>query len=179
MSGVGRVRRRRPAITPLSRWDEGDDRRFYADHASEPLEPATASALRAAITATLPAQLGRVLDLMSGSFSYLPDAPQAQVVGLGLNAQELARNPVLTAGIVHDVNASPRLPFPDASFDAVVCTSGVQYMIQPVTLFAEVHRVLRSRCPFIVAYTDNFYPSKLLASGPAGATGSAGRVLLP
>src|SRR5438093_8837497 len=62
---------------------------------------------------------GAILDLMSSGVSHLPpEVPYRRVVGLGMNAQELAANPRLDAYHVHDLNQRPRLPFDDASFDA-------------------------------------------------------------
>ena len=42
-----------------------------------------------------------------------------------------------------DLNADPRLPFDDATYDAVVCTVSVQYLQQPEAVFADVRRVLK------------------------------------
>src|ERR1700678_555957 len=62
---------------------------------------------------------GEILDLMSSWVSHLPpDITYARVVGLGMNAAELAGNPRLGEFVVHDLNANSTLPFPDASFDA-------------------------------------------------------------
>ena len=44
---------------------------------------------------------------------------------------------------VWDLNADPRLPFDDATYDAVVCTVSVQYLQQPEAVFADVRRVLK------------------------------------
>ncbi|CAN0543528.1 unnamed protein product, partial [Ectocarpus sp. 8 AP-2014] len=44
---------------------------------------------------------------------------------------------------VWDLNAEPRLPFEDATYDAVVCTVSVQYLQQPEAVFADVCRVLK------------------------------------
>lgn len=54
-----------------------------------------------------------------------------RVVGHGLNAQELAKNPRLEYFIVKDLNQDQKLEFDDCSFDAVVCAVSVQYLQQP------------------------------------------------
>ena len=41
------------------------------------------------------------------------------MVGLGLNAEEMADNPDLDEYVVHNVNQDPELPFSDEAFDAV------------------------------------------------------------
>src|SRR5215831_17160901 len=62
---------------------------------------------------------GDVLDLMSSWVSHLPpEITYRRVVGLGMNAEELAANPRLDSWTVHDLNHDPRLPFRDREFDA-------------------------------------------------------------
>jgi SAM-dependent methyltransferase len=107
---------------------------------------------------------GRLLDLMSSWRSHLPAAlGAAQVVGLGLNAEEMADNPQLTRHVVHDVNREPRLPFEDDTFHGAMCAVSVQYLIHPVRVFREVHRVLRPGAPFVVSFSNRCFPSKAVA----------------
>jgi SAM-dependent methyltransferase len=107
---------------------------------------------------------GRILDLMSSWRSHLPAGLEArEVIGLGMNADEMADNPQLTGHVVHDVNRDPRLPFADAAFDAVVCAVSIQYVIHPVLLFREVGRVLRPGAPFIVSFSNRCFPTKAVA----------------
>jgi SAM-dependent methyltransferase len=104
-----------------------------------------------------------VLDLMSSWVSHLPPAaelPLARVVGLGMNAEELAGNPRLDEWVVQDLNADPRLPYPDASFDAVLITVSIQYLTRPVATLGEVARVLRSGGVVIVSFSNRLFPSK-------------------
>lgn len=73
-----------------------------------------------------------VLDLMSSWVSHLPkEVMYKRVVGHGLNAQELAKNPRLDYFFVKDLNQDQELEFQDGSFDAVLCTVSVQYLQQP------------------------------------------------
>lgn len=61
-----------------------------------------------------------VLDLCSSWISHLPtDIKYGRVAGLGMNEEELRRNSQLTEYHVQDLNASPKLPFDDGSFDFV------------------------------------------------------------
>ena len=104
-----------------------------------------------------------VLDLMSSWVSHLPppDAlPLGHVAGLGMNAAELARNPRLADRTVHDLNADPTLPFPDASFDAVLITVSVQYLTRPVEVMAEVARVLRPGGVLVVSFSNRMFATK-------------------
>ncbi|CAN0453618.1 unnamed protein product [Laminaria digitata] len=66
-----------------------------------------------------------------------------RVDGHGMNMEELDRNSRLDTKRVWDLNAEPRLPFDEATYDAVVCTVSVQYLQQPEAVFADVQRVLK------------------------------------
>jgi SAM-dependent methyltransferase len=108
---------------------------------------------------------GAILDLMSSWRSHLPDdVAYAEVVGLGMNAEEMEENPQLHRFIVHDLNADPRLPFEDETFDGAVVTVSVQYMTRPVETFREVHRVLRPGAPFVLTYSNRCFPTKAIAA---------------
>ena len=105
-----------------------------------------------------------VLDLLSSWRSHWPpELPKRRLIGLGLNAEEMADNPDLDDFVVHDVNAVPRLPFGDASFDAAVITVSVQYLTRPVAVFRDVHRVLRAGGLFAVLYSNRMFPTKAVA----------------
>lgn len=85
--------------------------------------------------ATLP-EGGTVLDLMSSWVSHLPaEQTFADVIGQGLNAEELAANPRLSRWFVQDLNADPHLPVDSASVDAVTICVSVQYLQEPIAVF--------------------------------------------
>jgi SAM-dependent methyltransferase len=107
---------------------------------------------------------GRLLDLMSSWRTHLPVGLRAAAVtGLGLNDEEMADNPQLTGHVVHDVNAEPRLPFADETFDGAMCAVSIQYVTHPLRLFREVHRVLRPGAPFVVAFSNRCFFTKAVA----------------
>jgi len=95
----------------LEREDEAADPIFYQrPRMVQHIDDAAIGAVSDLYGRLLPAG-GRVLDLMSGWTSHLPpEKDVAEVVGLGLNAEELAANPRLASRVVHDLNADPRLP---------------------------------------------------------------------
>ena len=106
-----------------------------------------------------------VLDLMSSWVSHLPDAAAlalGRVVGLGMNAAELAANPRLASFDLVDLNATPRLPYPDAEFDAVLCAVSIQYLTRPLAVFAEVARVLRPAGRVAIATSHRCFPTKAI-----------------
>lgn len=105
-----------------------------------------------------------ILDLMSSWVSHLPkDVKYKRVVGHGLNAQELARNPRLDYFFVKDLNEDQQLQMESCSFDAVVCTVSVQYLQQPEKVFAEVFRVLRPGGVFIVSFSNRLFYEKAIS----------------
>jgi SAM-dependent methyltransferase len=107
---------------------------------------------------------GRLLDLMSSWRSHLPaDAQFREVVGLGMNAEEMGDNPQLAKSVVHDLNRDPRLPFGDAEFDGAMCAVSIQYVTHPVLVFRELHRVLRPGAPFVVSFSNRCFPTKAVA----------------
>lgn len=86
-----------------------------------------------------------VLDLMSSWVSHLPPEMRfRRVVGHGLNAQELAKNPRLDYFFVSDLNREQRLELESASLDAVLCTVSVQYLQSPEKVCAIHHRLFLS-----------------------------------
>ncbi len=116
------------------------------------------------LRATMPTLLGaphRVLDLMAGVRSHIGTV-DAHVTGLGMNLDELQRNPHVDTPVVHDLNRTKTLPFEDRSFDAALCTVAVQYMTQPVQTFREVGRVLKPGSPFVVAFNARMFEDKAI-----------------
>lgn len=102
----------------------------------------------------------RVLDLMSGFVSHLPEDADLTVTGLGLNAVEMAANPRLANHLVHDLNASPRLPFPDAAFDAVVLSLSAEYLVNPLPVFRDCARVVRPGGIMLTGISKRWFPEK-------------------
>ncbi|MFD1646942.1 class I SAM-dependent methyltransferase [Haloarchaeobius litoreus] len=103
----------------------------------------------------------RVLDAMSSWVSHLPDDREfARVVGHGLNEAELAANPRLDEYVVQNLNVDQRLPFDDASFDAVLCAVSVQYLQYPTAVFREFHRVLAPDGVLVVSFSNRTFHTK-------------------
>ena len=106
-----------------------------------------------------------VLDLMSSWVSHLPpDVEYSRVVGLGMNRAELARNPRLHEFVVHDLNATPTLPYEDMTFDAAINAVSIQYLTRPVDVYAAVRRVLKPGGRAIVAMSHRCFPTKAVAA---------------
>ena len=90
-------------------------------------------------------------------------APVMVVVGVGINACELAENPFLDEWRVQDLNANPRLSFAAAEFDgAAICVS-IQHLTRPCELIREVGRVLKPGAPLIVTFSNCCLPTRAIA----------------
>ena len=145
------------------RQDESPDGDFYRSprlvaHIDDPAITALGEFFRP----TIP-ENADVLDLMSAYLTHLPPDVRTKcrrVAGLGLSGAEMAANSQLTEHVVQSLNDNSNLPYPDASFDAVLCTVSVQYLLQADAVFAEVRRVLRPGGSFLVSFSNRCFPTK-------------------
>ena len=104
---------------------------------------------------------GQVLDLMSSWVSHFRRAPASLTV-LGMNGEELARNPQARNRVVHDLNAGSSLPFRDGSFDDAVCCVSVDYLVRPVEVFTDVARVLLPSGRLVCTFSNRLFPTKAI-----------------
>ncbi|MFM8353698.1 MAG: class I SAM-dependent methyltransferase [Gammaproteobacteria bacterium] len=141
--------------------DPGDDGLFYSvPRMVTHIDDATIEMLTRYYAEVLPRE-GALLDLMSSCVSHLPpDREWPRIVGLGMNAAELAANPRLSERVVQDLNQHPELPFATGSFAAVMIVVSVQYLTRPVAVFREIARVLQPGGRLIVAMSHRCFPTK-------------------
>lgn len=104
---------------------------------------------------------GKILDLMSGYESHLPQG-EYEVIGLGLNAAELKNNPQLNSFVIKDLNENPSLPFDSESFDVIVCDLSIEYVTKPIMLLNEVKRVLKPGGIVSFSFSNRYFPSKVI-----------------
>jgi SAM-dependent methyltransferase len=148
----------------FARYDESPDELFYrqprfVEHIDD---RAIADVIRIHRERLPPG--GEILDLMSSWVSHLPlDVTYERVVGLGMNAEELARNPRLRSFVVHDLNHDPVLPFDDDTFDAATICVSIQYLTNPVRVLGDLARVVRSGGRAIVTFSNRCFPTKAVA----------------
>lgn len=149
----------------FERVDDGEDADFYGPiRLVTHIDDSAIAALGDFYAAHLP-RGGGLLDLMSSWVSHFPATlPLGQVIGHGMNAEELAANPRLTRSFVQDLNRDPMLPLEDARLDAALCCVSVQYLTRPVEVFAEVRRALRPGAPFFVSYSNRCFWTKAVAA---------------
>ena len=119
-----------------------------------------------------PGERVTVLDLASSDRSHMPESivfdTRYTFIGHGMNAEELARNPILDRWFVRDLNADPPsstspLAFEDESLDAVVCCCSVQYFQYPEMVFADLRRALKPGGLLLVSFTNKAFWTKALS----------------
>ena len=117
--------------------------------------------------ATLIAPGSRVLDLMASWDSHLPHSHKLKELALlGMNETEMEANAHATSSVVHDLNHNPTLPFAENSFDAIISTASIEYLTDPLAIFAEAHRVLVPGGVFAIAFSNRWFPTKAIAVWP-------------
>jgi len=148
----------------FARIDEEDDEAFYEparlvthidDHAIR--------VLTGLYREILPAG-GVILDLMSSWVSHLPpDIEYAEVIGQGMNAEELAANKRLSRFFVQNLNRETALPLGDKSIDAAMICVSIQYLQQPVAVLRELARALRPGAPLVISFSNRCFWTKAVA----------------
>ncbi|HEY1798243.1 MAG TPA: methyltransferase domain-containing protein [Stellaceae bacterium] len=148
----------------FDRIDESLDEEFYGparlvyhidDHAIAMLTDFYRTALPAG---------GSVLDLMSSWVSHLPpEIEYREVIGHGMNEEELAANPRLTRHFTQNLNANPALPLADDSLDAATICVSIQYLQQPVAVLRELGRALRPGAPLVISFSNRCFWTKAVA----------------
>ena len=107
---------------------------------------------------------GTLLDLMSSWVSHLPpEVDYAEVIGHGMNAEELAANPRLSRWFVQNLNRDTALPLADASIDAATICVSIQYLQHPIEVLREVARVLRPSAPLAISFSNRCFWTKAVA----------------
>ncbi|WOH08911.1 hypothetical protein DCAR_0728362 [Daucus carota subsp. sativus] len=105
-----------------------------------------------------------ILDMCSSWVSHFPAGyKQERIAGMGLNDEELKRNPVLTEYVVQDLNTNPRLPFEENSFDVITNVVSVDYLTKPLDVFKEMNRVLKPDGLAIMSFSNRCFWTKAIS----------------
>lgn len=145
----------------LRRYDETPDEEFYREpRLVTHIDEGAIAAVTQLYREYFPPR-GDILDLMSSWVSHLPpEVSYRRVVGLGMNEEELRRNPRLDSYTVQNLNTDPHLPFGHAKFDgAGICVS-IDYLTRPVEVLREVGRVLKVGAPVVITFSNRCFPTK-------------------
>ena len=148
------------------RADQQDDGSFYAIprfvyHIDEP----AVSALTQYYRNNIPQQ-SSILDICSSWVSHYPlEFPNImkRISATGMNVFELKANDQLSDYQVKDLNIDYTLPYDNESFDIVTCVVSIDYLIQPIEVLKEVHRVLKPGGKIIISQSNRCFPSKAIA----------------
>jgi SAM-dependent methyltransferase len=145
----------------FTRLDEGDDLAFYSfPRLVHHIDEVAVAALTATYRQLIPPD-SAILDLMSSWVSHLPDElPAREVIGHGMNEEELAANPRLTRWFIQDLNRDQALPIDSDSLDAVLCCVGMQYLQHPIDVAREVRRILKPGGRFLVSFSNRCFWTK-------------------
>lgn len=105
----------------------------------------------------------RILDLCSSHVSHLPKGKKYTVVGHGMNAVELGRNPDLESFFVRDLNKDPEdWAMGSNSVDAVLCCCSIQYLRFPEKVMLQIRRVLKPGGVCIITFTNRMFYQKAI-----------------
>ena len=145
------------------REDEDNDLNFYQKPRLLPHLDIGARAELEGLYARLLTKSNRILDLMSSWQSHLPqNLETSTVVGLGMNREELRLNPKLDQNLVHDLNQDPELPFEDQTFDTVLCSLSIEYLLEPVKMLEEARRILVPGGLLLISFSNRWFPPKVI-----------------
>lgn len=152
----------------FDRFDESADQTFYStprfvthidDPAINALTQFYASVFPPSDTAGV-----TMLDMCSSWVSHYPKGyKQERIVGMGMNEDELKRNPVLTEYLVQDLNVDPRLPFEDNTFDVITNVVSVDYLKKPLDVFKEMRRILKPGGLAVMSFSNRCFWTKAIS----------------
>jgi SAM-dependent methyltransferase len=149
------------------RTDNNDDGWFYTVpklvyHIDEPAVAALTQYYRNNIKPG-----SKILDICSSWVSHYPlEFPETmkEICATGMSPLELQFNDQLTGGYAAtDLNVETKLPYPDSSFDVVTCVVSIDYLVHPIEILKEVHRVLRPGGKMIISQSNRCFPTKAIA----------------
>ena len=102
-----------------------------------------------------------VLDLMSSWDSYLPkDRVYKEVIGHGLNEEELSKNKSLNRYWIQNFNLNQKIPLESKSIDYCLMVAALQYLQYPEVISQEISRILSEEGKLIVSFTNRAFWSK-------------------
>jgi hypothetical protein len=155
-----------PGFPPhaFAKEDGSPDRLFYAmPRFVTHIDDRAIAAVTALYRALFPAG-GVVLDLMGSWVAHLPpEIGYTEVIGHGMNEEELAANPRYERRFVQDLNENPNLPLADETVDAAAICVSIQYLADPVAVLGEVRRVLRPGGVVAITFSNRCFPTKAMA----------------
>ncbi|XP_010447839.1 PREDICTED: uncharacterized protein LOC104730377 isoform X1 [Camelina sativa] len=165
----------------FQRYDESSDSTFYeAPRFVTHIDDPAIAALTKYYSKVLPQNETpgvSILDMCSSWVSHYPAGyKQERIAGMGLNEEELKRNPVLTEYIVQDLNLNPKLPFEDNSFQVITNVVSVDYLTKPLEVFREMNRILKPGGLALMSFSNRCFFTKAISIWTS--TGDADHALI-
>ena len=152
----------------MQRYDESSDFLFYAQpRFVRHIDDDAIAALTKYYAKVFPASGQKdvaLLDVCSSWISHYPEGYEAgRISGLGMNEDELQKNPILTDYVVRDLNENPSLPYEDNTFDVVTNAVSVDYLTRPLEMMKEVNRVLKPGGLAVMSFSNRCFPTKAVS----------------
>ena len=158
----------------MQRYDESSDFMFYAQpRFVKHIDDDAIGALTKYYKEVFPAvpkdgdEKVALLDVCSSWISHYPSGYEAsanlRVSGLGMNEDELKKNPILSDYAVRDLNEDPTLPYEDNTFDVVTNAVSVDYLTKPLEMMKEVNRVLKPGGLAVMSFSNRCFPTKAVS----------------
>ena len=99
-----------------------------------------------------------VVDLMSSWDSYLPlEKKYKQVIGHGLNKDELEKNKILDSFWNQNFNLNQKIPLDNSSIDYCLMVAAFQYLQYPEALTRDVARILSDEGKIIISFSNRAF----------------------
>ena len=99
-----------------------------------------------------------VLDLMSSWDSYLPlENKYKQVIGHGLNRDELEKNKILDSFWNQNFNLNQKIPLNNCSIDYCLMVAAFQYLQYPEALIRDIARILSNEGKIIISFSNRAF----------------------
>ena len=99
-----------------------------------------------------------VLDLMSSWDSYLPlENKYKQVIGHGLNRDELEKNKILDSFWNQNFNLNQKIPLDNCSIDYCLMVAAFQYLQYPEALIRDIARILSNEGKIIISFSNRAF----------------------
>ncbi|CAN6915273.1 unnamed protein product, partial [Brassica oleracea] len=172
----------------FQRFDESSDSTFYeAPRFVTHIDDPAIAALTKYYSKVLPESETpgvSILDMCSSWVSHYPAGyKQERIVGMGMNEEELKRNPVLTEYIVQDLNVDPisllktilskLLPM---WYDINFLKVSVDYLTKPLIVFKEMNRILKPGGLALMSFSNRCFFTKAISIWTS--TGDADHALI-
>lgn len=161
----------------LSPPDSSSDKTFYSmPRLVTHIDDNAIANLRRYYSEVLPRR-GRILDFCSSWVSHYPieveqakEREELEVLGTGMNKQELQSNPVLSTWWVQDLNMEPEVklpPTPEAKgegrreeLDAASCTVSIDYLTKPLEVLSGILKRMKRGGTVHLAVSNRCFPTK-------------------